>query len=175
MSASNNTLKDVHMSGKAFQDYYPDNFSHCYGCGKHDDHGHQLKSYWDGDTTVARFTPKPYHTGGFPGFAYGGLVASLLDCHGAGSAAAAAFKAEGRDMGTDPPIRFVTASLKVDYLKPTPLGGELEVRGKILEVKGRKVTVDLWLSANGVVCAKGHMIAVRLPDDAFTENESPSA
>lgn len=153
------------MSSKAFQDYYPDNFSHCYGCGKNNEHGHHLKSYWDQDTTVARFTPESYHTGGFPGYAYGGLVASLLDCHGAGSAAAAAFKAEGREMGTEPPIRFVTASLKVDYLKPTPLGVELEIRGEILEVKERKVTLNLSLIASGIVCAKGYMIAVRLPDE----------
>jgi len=156
------------MSGKAFQDYYPDNFSHCYGCGKKNEHGHHLKSFWDGDTTVARFTPERYHTGGIPGYAYGGIVASLLDCHGTGSASAAAFKAEGRDMGTEPPIRFVTASLKVDYLKPTPLGVELEIRGEILEVKGRKVTLNLSLIANGVICAKGYMIAVRLPDDTAT-------
>jgi acyl-coenzyme A thioesterase PaaI-like protein len=154
------------MSSKAFQDYYPDNYSHCYGCGKNNDHGYHLKSFWDGDTTVAHFTPKPYHTGGMPGYAYGGLIASVLDCHGAGTAAAAAHKAEGREMGTEPPMRFVTASLKVDYLAPTPLGVELEIRGEIFEVKGRKVTMDLSLSADGVVCAKGYMIAVRLPDDA---------
>jgi acyl-coenzyme A thioesterase PaaI-like protein len=154
------------MSSKAFQDYYPDNYSHCYGCGKNNDHGYHLKSFWDGDTTVAHFTPKPYHTGGMPGYAYGGLIASVLDCHGAGTAAAAAHKAEGREMGSEPPMRFVTASLKVDYLAPTPLGLELEIRGEILEVKGRKVTMDLSLSADGVVCAKGYMIAVRLPDDA---------
>ncbi len=154
------------MSRKAFQDYYPDGFSHCYGCGSKNEHGHHLKSYWDGDRTVAHFRPKNYHTGGVPGYAYGGLVASLIDCHGTGSAAAAAFKAEGREMGTEPAMRFVTASLKVDYLKPTPLGVELEIRGEILEVKPRKVTIDLSLIAEGIVCATGYMIAVKLPDDS---------
>jgi acyl-coenzyme A thioesterase PaaI-like protein len=153
------------MTTKAFQDYYPDTYSNCYGCGKNNEHGYHLKSYWDGETTIAHFTPASYHTGGFPDNVYGGLIASVLDCHGAGSAAAAAFKAEGREMGTEPPIRFVTASLKVDYLKPTPQGVELEIRGEILEIKGRKVTLGLTLSANGIVTAKGLMIAVRLPDD----------
>jgi acyl-coenzyme A thioesterase PaaI-like protein len=139
------------MSIKAFQDYYPDNFSHCYGCGKNNEHGYHLKSYWDGDATVARFKPQSYHTGGFPGYVYGGLIASLIDCHGTGSAAAAAFRAEGREMGTEPPIRFVTASLKVDYLRPTPHGVELEIRGEILEIKERKVTLDISLIANGIV------------------------
>ena len=159
------------MSIKAFQDYYPDDYSHCYGCGNKNKHGYHLKSYWDGDTTAAHFKPESYHTGGFPGYVYGGLIASLMDCHGAGSAAAAAFKAECREMGTEPPMRFVTASLKVDYLKPTPLGVELEIRGEILEVKQRKVSLDISLIANGVVCAKGHMIAVKLPEDATINSE----
>ena len=152
----------------AFQDFYPEEFSHCYGCGKSNPHGHQLKSYWDGDTTVAHFIPNGYHTGGYPGNVYGGLIASLLDCHGTATAAAAAFKSEQRAMDTKPPIRFVTASLKVDYLKPTPHGVELEMRGHIVEVKPRKVTIDLTLTANGEVCAKAFMVAVRLPDDPST-------
>lgn len=151
------------MDGNAFQDFYPDDLGHCYGCGKHNDRGHQLKSYWHGDESVARFTPKPHHTA-IPGFVYGGLIASLIDCHGTGTAAAAAYRAEGRDMGTTPALRFVTAALKVDYLAPTPLGVELELRGTPVEVKERKVVVEIVLSAAGKACAKGQVIAVRMPD-----------
>jgi hypothetical protein len=81
----------------------------------------------------------------------GGLGASLLDCHGTASAAAAAFKAENREMGTKPHIRYVTASLKVNSLRPTPIDVELEIRGVIVAIKSRKVTIDLSLSANGKV------------------------
>lgn len=151
------------MDGKAFQDYYPDDLSHCYGCGKNNPQGHQLKSYWDGDESVARFTPEPYHTA-IPGFVYGGLIASLVDCHGTGTAAAAAYRAAGREMGAAPVLRFVTASLKVDYLAPTPQGVTLELRGVPVEVKERKVVVDITVSANGKPCAKGQVIAVRMPE-----------
>ena len=72
---------------KAFQDYYPDYSSHCYGCGRLNSAGLQIKSYWDGEETVCRFDPKPYHTA-IPGFVYGGLIASLIDCHSTGTAAA---------------------------------------------------------------------------------------
>jgi len=118
------------MTEKAFQDYYPEPLAHCYGCGRMNPHGHQLKSYWDGEETVAHFTPEPYHIA-VPGYVYGGLLASLIDCHGTGSAAAAAYRAAGRAMDTEPPFRFLTASLHVDYLRPTPLGPELELRGRI--------------------------------------------
>jgi len=155
-------------SEKSFQDYYPEHLAHCYGCGRLNDHGHQIKSYWEGDESVCRFTPKPHHIA-IPGYVYGGLIASLIDCHGTGTAAAAAYRAEGRGMDTDPPRRFLTASLKVDYLKPTPLGVELEIRGQVKEVKGRKVTVTAQLSANGVVCATGEIICVQVPEEWFYE------
>ena len=152
------------MEKKAVQDYYPDQLSYCYGCGRLNEQGHQLKTVWDGDETLSRFTPQPYHIA-IPGYVYGGLIASLIDCHGTGTAALAAYKNEGREPGTEPPFRFVTASLQVDYLAPTPLGPELEIRGKVAEIKGRKVISEITLSANGKVTAKGRVIAVQMPEN----------
>ena len=103
------------MEKKAFQDYYPDDLSCCYGCGRFNEHGLQIKSYWDGEETVCIHQPKTYYTA-IPGYVYGGLIASLIDCHSTGTAAAARYKAENRGMDTLPPIRFLTASLHVDYL-----------------------------------------------------------
>jgi acyl-coenzyme A thioesterase PaaI-like protein len=151
------------MTDMAFQDYYPDDLSYCYGCGRLNERGLQLKSFWDGDETVATFTPRPEHMA-IPGYVYGGLIASLIDCHGTGTAAAAAYREAGREMGTEPAFRFVTASLKVQYLRPTPLGVPLEVRGRIEEVKGRKVVITATVSAGGEVCASGEVVAVQMPE-----------
>ncbi|HWP81703.1 MAG TPA: PaaI family thioesterase [Bacteroidota bacterium] len=148
---------------KAFQDFYPDEFSHCYGCGRLNKDGLHIKSYWEGEETVCRFTPWPSHTA-MPGYVYGGLIASLIDCHGTGSAAAAAYRIENRELGSHPPHRFVTASLRVEYLQPTPMGVELEVRGKVKEIKGRKVIIEAILLARGEVCAKGEVVAVEMPE-----------
>lgn len=152
------------MEIKAVQDFYPDDVAHCFGCGKLNEYGHQIKSYWDGDETIARFTPKEYHTA-IPGYVYGGLIASLIDCHGTGTAALAAYRSENRDYETLPAFRFVTASLQVDYLKPTPLGVELELRGIVIELKGKKVVSEITLSANGNVTAKGKVVAVQMPEN----------
>jgi acyl-coenzyme A thioesterase PaaI-like protein len=151
------------MTKKAFQDYYPDYFSHCYGCGRLNEHGLQIKSYWDGEESVCIHIPKPCYTGGAPGYAYGGLIASLIDCHSMGTAAAATYRAENREMGTQPALRFMTASLHVDYLLPTPLDGQIEIRGKVKEVNGRKVVVESRLLAGGKVCARGEVVAVQVP------------
>lgn len=156
------------MDTKAIQDYYPEELSYCFGCGRLNEHGHQIKSFWDGDETIAHFTPKDYHTA-IPGFVYGGLIASLIDCHGTGTAALASYKAERRDYDTLPPFRFVTASLQVDYLKPTPLCIKLELRGKVLEIKGRKVVSEITVSANKIITAKGIVIAIQMPEKFLNE------
>ncbi|MCG6959354.1 PaaI family thioesterase [bacterium BMS3Abin03] len=152
------------MKLKAIQDYYPDDVAHCYGCGKLNEYGHQIKTFWEGDETVTRFTPKEYHTA-IPGYVYGGLIASLIDCHGTGTAALAAYRAEGREFDTMSPFRFVTASLHVDYLKPTPLGVELELRGTVLELKGKKVISEITVLAKREVTARGKVVAVQMPEN----------
>ncbi len=151
------------MSPKAFQDYYPDHLSYCYGCGRLNEQGLQIKSYWDGDETICTFTPRPYHIA-IPGYVYGGLIASLIDCHCTGTAAAASYRAAGREMDSVPPFRFVTASLHVNYVRPTPLGVPLEIRARINELKGRKVVMEATLSAEGQVCARGEVVAVQMPE-----------
>jgi acyl-CoA thioesterase FadM len=72
-------------------------------------------------------------------------------------------------MDSEPPLRFLTASLHVDYLKPTPLGVRLEIRGRIKEVKGRKVVVEEWIVANGEVTVRGELVAVQVPDQMIQE------
>ena len=160
------------MSNKAFQDFYPDEFNYCYGCGRLNEHGIQLKSYWDGDETVATVEPKEYHMA-IPGFVYGGFIASIIDCHGTGTAAAATYRSEGRAMDSLPALRFLTASLHVDYLKPTPLGVPLEVRGSVKEVKGRKVITSITVFARGVLCARGEVVAVQVPEHLMPKNPDP--
>lgn len=149
---------------KAFQDFYPEDTSYCYGCGRLNEKGLQIKSYWEGEQSVARYVPRPEHMA-IPGYVYGGLLASLVDCHGTGTAAAATARAENRDIDSEPVIRFVTGSLKVDYLRPTPLGPVLELRGTVKELKPRKVIVAIDLLADGEVCVRGEVIAVRLPEN----------
>lgn len=157
---------------KAFQDYYPDDVSHCYGCGRLNNHGLKVKSYWDGEETIATFRPESYHVAA-PGYVYGGLLASIIDCHGTGTAAAAAYRAEERPMDTKPPIRFLTASLHVDYVRPTPLGVPLEIRGRVKEFKGRKVVVSSTVSADGEVCVRGEVVAVQVPESWMPRSHAP--
>ncbi len=147
---------------RAIQDLYPEDFAHCFGCGRHNPLGHRLLSYVVGEETLARFTPRADHMA-VPGFVYGGLIASLIDCHAMATAAAAAERAAGRSIGEGPAPRFVTAVLHVEFVAPTLLGPEIELRGRVRKRSERKAVVEVELSQTGTVTARAEVVAVRLP------------
>jgi acyl-coenzyme A thioesterase PaaI-like protein len=147
----------------AVQDHYPDDFAHCYGCGRLNEDGLRLESRWQGDEVVAEFQPRASHMS-LPGFVYGGLLASLVDCHAMATAAAWSERAAGFAVGARESPRFVTASLEVDYLKPTPLGSELKLRARVREWSERKAVVEVDVSAEGTVTVRGEVVAVRMPE-----------
>ena len=147
----------------ALQDHYPEDFSHCYGCGRLNSHGLHVKSEWKDGEAVARFTPEPFHIA-MPGFVYGGLIASLIDCHAMATAAGAFMHAAGQTPGVDQTPRFVTGSLQVDYKRPTPAGTELVLTGRAVEIGERKVIVEVSFSAGGNETVRGRVVAVKIPD-----------
>jgi acyl-coenzyme A thioesterase PaaI-like protein len=148
------------VSEQAIQDLYPDDFAHCFGCGRNNADGHRLKSYVRGQAVVARFTPEPHHIS-IPGFVYGGLLASMADCHAMATAAAAEMAASNSLEGPAP--RYVTAALHVDFLKPTPLGVELEIHGQVKEQSERKKVVAVTMSAAGALTVRAEVVAVKIP------------
>ena len=150
----------------AFQDLYPDDYAHCYGCGRLNEKGHRIKSYWEGGESVCRVKPPSHYSGGMKSILYGGLIASLIDCHGAATAAAAKAKEQESEITPGTMPRFVTASLKIDYLVPVPIDCEVELRAKSKSIAGRKVVVEVVLSARGVICAKGEGLFVQLTNES---------
>ncbi len=153
------------MTDRPIQDSYPDEIAICYGCGRHNPHGLHIETQWDGEEGVCHFTPQPYHTA-FPGVVYGGLLASLIDCHSIGTAIAAMYQAEDRAPDTEPEITCVTANLNVSYLKPTPMGVELVLRAQIKSLHERKAIVTCSLFAGDLESVRGEVVAVRVPSRA---------
>ncbi len=151
------------MTKKAIQDFYPDEFSHCYGCGRLNPLGLHIRSFREGEESICHYTLGTQHSGGVPGSAYGGLIASLIDCHSSATAAATKWQSDGLSPGDRPSYRFVSVSLKVDFLKPTPTGKVLELRGRVKEMKGRKALVTVTLSAEGEVRARREALLVQIP------------
>lgn len=153
---------------QAIQDAYPDDIAVCYGCGRHNEHGHHVRSFWDGKTATATFMPEAYHTA-FPGVVYGGLLASIIDCHTIGTATAAVYEKEGIDPNQKHDLTHVTGNLNVSYLKPTPIGVELTLKATIKELTDRKAIVLCSVYANDIETVKAEVVAVRVPNRRFTE------
>jgi acyl-coenzyme A thioesterase PaaI-like protein len=148
--------------GPAIQDTYHDDVAHCYGCGRLNEHGYQIKTRAHGGGTLTEFLPEPVHTA-IPGYVYGGLIASLIDCHSTGSAAIFAMQEAAISIGSEPSPRFVTAHLEVDYLEPTPLE-QITLIGRAAEIKDRKVVVVTECVVDGEVTARGYAVLVMMPD-----------
>lgn len=147
----------------AIQDRYPDDFSWCYGCGRLNKEGHQFRTGWQGEQTVTYYKPEPDHKA-IPGFVYGGIIASLVDCHGTGSASLALHRKNGFEPdGEELPPRFVTASLSVNYVKPTPQGTTLKAIGTIEEMHPKKFKIAVEVFADDDLCATGEVVAVVMP------------
>jgi acyl-coenzyme A thioesterase PaaI-like protein len=152
------------MNAIPFQDQYLDARADCWGCGRNNPDGLYIKSFWEGDEAVAHYHPKANQTG-HKGVVNGGVLATLVDCHCMGLAMAYAHREEGREIGTQPLITYVTASLRVNYLKPTPLTEEaLEVRAHVERTEGRKTYMSCSIYANGVETVRGEVLGIRIEE-----------
>lgn len=138
--------------------------NHCYGCGADNPLGMQIKSYWEGEETVCSYVPRPEQCAGPTKYLYGGTIASLIDCHSVGTAAANQYRLEGRKIGEGEEIWCVTGRLEIDYLAPTPIDRPVELRARVEDVSGRKTTVACTLTSDGTVCARGRVLAIRVPN-----------
>ncbi len=151
------------MAQLSIQEQIPGN--RCYACGPTSKNGLQIRSYWDGSQGLCDWQPPGSHyTAGPPQILNGGIVATVIDCHAVCTAIADAYQSEGRPIGTGQLIWYVTGSLKVTYLRPTPNNQLLSLSARVKEKTGRKAVVACSLSAGGLECATAEVIAVRVQD-----------
>ena len=152
------------MVKETIQDEWPQEGTFCWGCGKNNEHGLQLQSYWDDDIAIATWTPKEQHLA-FPGILNGGIIATLIDCHTTGTANAAAHKINEDTSETH--YMYVTGSLSLKFLKPTPLDKPVTLRAQVSEIKGNRITVSCSLYSGEDKCATGEVVTVRVDQETF--------
>jgi acyl-coenzyme A thioesterase PaaI-like protein len=131
----------------------------CFGCGPANQQGLQINSIRIENGLSMEYLPEPHHQA-FPGMINGGIIGTLLDCHGNWTAAVALMDAQGLE---EPPCT-VTASYTVKLRRPTPTGVSLKVTSQIKELSDDRVEVELLLEANGKVCATGSGLFVAVKE-----------
>ena len=135
---------------------------HCFGCGALNAHGLQIKSYHEVDELVCRWRAPPFHIG-YPGYVYGGTIASIVDCHAIWTAMDDHCRATGHDIASGAlPFAFVTGKLGVSYLKPAAIDTELELRAHVADKSERKTIVACRVLQSGVEVANAEIVTVRV-------------
>lgn len=121
--------------------YFPE--MRCFGCGPANELGLRIRSYEGLDDTVtAEFLPWPEHDNGL-GYLNGGIISTLLDCHGA---AAVVLTADRRGLAPDGTLQYVTAGLDVRFLRPAPLTEQVSLVARVVSGDESAVVVEseLW-------------------------------
>jgi acyl-coenzyme A thioesterase PaaI-like protein len=142
------------MKKKAVQDTYAPN-SICFGCGPANKEGLRIKSYRTGDGLEMEFECEEKHQA-FPGVINGGIIGSLLDCHGNWTAAMAIMDRNRLNA----PLCTVTAQYEVKLKRPAPLGPTLKLQSRVLALQKDRAEVIIELKADGKTCATGRGLFV---------------
>lgn len=116
-------------AGGASRDHF------CFGCGRRNTIGLHLDFARDGDEVVAHYEPR-LEDQGFPGIMHGGLIALLLD------------EAMGWALYHDGVYAF-TATMQTRYRRPVQTERAIEVRGRLVRERGRRIDVEAWLIDEG--------------------------
>lgn len=151
------------MSEKSLQETYAPHNA-CFGCGPSNEKGLRIRSFAQGDEVVATWTPQPHHEA-FPGVLNGGIIGALLDCH---CNWAATYHLMQQRKAASPPCT-VTADYAIVLKRPCPTDGPVQLKARVVESQGDKVTVEGTLEAQGKVRAtcRGTFVAVQEGHPAY--------
>jgi len=155
-----------------FQDFLPG--KDCFGCGNENDHGLQIKSYWDGEVAKCQWQPETFHVG-WGKLTCGGIIATIIDCHCIATAMATAYRNENRSLDSEPRYLFATGSMNIRYLKPADIGKPLELRAQVTQIKNdKKYTIACDVYVDNEKTADAQVIAL-LVYRSDRPDESPDA
>ncbi|MGI9642253.1 MAG: PaaI family thioesterase [Acidimicrobiia bacterium] len=134
-----------------------DRYDTCFGCGSANPIGLHLDGFTvEGDDVIAPFSPRVDFTG-FEGTLHGGIVATALDEISAWSA-----------MFTHGVLVF-TAKLDIRYRSQAGSDDQFEMRGTVIERRGRRLTIEGQMNRSGSVVAESSglfIVAEELSGDA---------
>jgi acyl-coenzyme A thioesterase PaaI-like protein len=136
----------------------------CFGCGPANPKGLHIRSFPDGDDLVTEWTPEPQHEA-FAGALNGGIIGTLFDCHCNWTAAHHLMRASAADKVPC----TVTAEFAVKFRRPTPSGGPVRIRARVVESGPDRAVVEATLQSGGATSAtcRGTFVAVKPGHPAY--------
>ena len=157
-NSTENQISDVTLSSKdsdlvfeeiSVQEKFAPN-SICFGCGPANKEGLQIKSHRHNGGLLTIFESEEKHQA-FPGVINGGIIGSLIDCHGNWTAAMAIMDKNGWEK----PQCTVTAQYEIKLKRPTPLGIKLKLNSRVLELGHTRSRAGSSSKHGGPVAGRG--------------------
>lgn len=139
------------------EEYAPNSI--CFGCGPSNEKGLKIRSFRKENGLTMEFDPEEHHQA-FPGMLNGGIIGSLLDCHGNWTAAIALMDQGG---STEPPCT-VTASYSVSLRRPTPNDKILKIDSEVVELLPDRAKIRMSLTCGDKQCATGEGLFVAVTE-----------
>jgi hypothetical protein len=145
------------MSEQALQDRVD---WQCFACGRLNERGLRIKSYWSGEEATCSWQPDPLYIG-HPERLHAGLIATVMMCHLVWAATALAHRREGREIREPIDFTYGTKSFKMDILKPFSVHRAVTFRARVKEMEDDQATVLCSASVDGEVHASGEAVLFR--------------
>lgn len=121
---------------------------HCFGCGETNKSGLHLKFFVDNQQQVVSKVRLARRFEGPPGYAHGGMIATLLD---------EAMSKANRQHG----VVAMTRQMEIDYLRPVPLQQPLILTARRTAHHGRKNHCEAEIAdASGTILARGKALFI---------------
>jgi hypothetical protein len=149
----------MEMHAVAFQDRVD---WRCFGCGRLNDDGLQIKSYWDGDDVVCQWQAKSMHVG-LPDRVQGGVIATAIVCHSLWTATATACRNEGIEIVEPMDFAYSTTSLHVEYLEPTPVAALMTLRARVTAIDAATAAVSCSVCVDDRETTRARTEHLRIP------------
>jgi uncharacterized protein (TIGR00369 family) len=125
----------------------------CFGCGQTNSTGLRLKFFVDEARTIVCQTRLARRFEGPPGYAHGGVIATLLD---------EAMSKANRQFG----VLAMTRQMQVEYLKPVPLAKPLLLTGRHIEATGRVHRCEAQIAnEDGLVLASAKAVFIEVDQE----------
>ncbi len=134
----------------------------CFVCGVDNPAGLRMR-FFESDTEPVQVKAEytvPARYQGYPGVVHGGIIAAMLD------------EVTSRTIFRGTPPRFVvTARLSVRYRKPVPVETLLQLTGRIVEDKGKVITVaGEIVGPEGTLLAEAEAVIVEVEPTFFGDS-----
>lgn len=129
--------------------------NNCFGCGQQNRTGLQLRFHTGESGQVVCSVRLAKRFQGPPGHAHGGIIATLLD---------EAMSKSNRALE----VIAMTRHIEIDYLKPVPVGIDLQLTGRHVQADGRKHYCEAELANDdGEVLARGKALFIAIDPAKF--------